>query len=128
MLRGYRAGRLAGVGRGGAARSLTSTLIGSIVTGLGGQIAVLVSGIIAARLLGPEDRGNLALLALIPLALSQLGSLGLPLALTYEFSRDEARARGALRNVARPALLLTAVLLAVHALIVLALASDRDTD
>jgi O-antigen/teichoic acid export membrane protein len=96
------------------------------MTGLGGQISVLVSGIIAARLLGPEDRGNLALLALIPLALSQLGSLGLPLALTYEFSHDEPRARGALRNVARPALVLTAVLLATHALIVIALTSERD--
>jgi O-antigen/teichoic acid export membrane protein len=126
MLGSHRTGGLSGVGRASGARSLTSTLIGSMMTGLGGQISVLVSGIIAARLLGPEDRGNLALLALIPLALSQLGNLGLPLALTYEFSRDEARARGALRNVTRPALVITAVLLAVHALIVLALTSERD--
>jgi O-antigen/teichoic acid export membrane protein len=102
-----------------------SVLISSIATGLAGQIAVLVSGVLAARLLGPEDRGNLALIALIPIALSQLGNLGLPLALTYEFSRNEATARGALGNLVRPALVLTATLVAVHAVIVLALAAHR---
>jgi FkbM family methyltransferase len=117
--------RFAGI-RPHATKSLTAILIGSVVTGLSGQIALLVSGVLAARLLGPEDRGNLALLVLIPMALSQLGSLGLPLALTYEFSRNEATARGSLHNLVRPALALMAALVVLHALIVLAFTANRD--
>jgi O-antigen/teichoic acid export membrane protein len=117
-------GRILGVSS--SRLSLMSALIGSIATGLAGQSAVLVSGVLTARLLGPEDRGNLALVILIPLALSTLGSLGLPLALTYEFSRNETIARGALRNLARPAVVLTGTLVGVHALIVLALVANRD--
>jgi O-antigen/teichoic acid export membrane protein len=129
MLGSNKAGRFLGVGAPSATtKTLTSTLIGSIMSGLGGQIAVLVSGVLAARLLGPEDRGNLALFVLIPLALSQLGNLGLPLAMTYEFSRDEGAARGALRNLARPALLLTAALVVVHGMIVIGLAAHRDVE
>jgi FkbM family methyltransferase len=110
-----------------ATKSLPAILISSIVTGLSGQVALLVSGVLAARLLGPEDRGNLALLVLIPMALSQLGSLGLPLALTYQFSRNERTARGSLHNVARPALALMSILVVVHALIILAFAANRDS-
>lgn len=106
--------------------SLTSTLIGSVITGLGGQLALLVSGIIAARMLGPENRGYLALLILIPVALSQLGCLGLPLAVTYEFSRSEHLGGGAVRNVARLAVGITLVLVAAHAVILVALVSGRD--
>jgi O-antigen/teichoic acid export membrane protein len=126
MPRSHKAGRDQGFGRSAATKTLTSILVNSVVTGLGGQIAVLVSGVIAARLLGPEDRGNLALFVLIPLALSQLGNLGLPLALTYEFSRNEATGRGAVKNLARPALVLTATLVAVHILAVIALAANRE--
>jgi O-antigen/teichoic acid export membrane protein len=128
MLRSDRAGRFPRIGVGATKGSLTSILINSVITGFGGQIAVLVSGVLAARLLGPEDRGNLALLVLIPIALSQLGSLGLPLALTFEFSRNELAGRGALRNLARPALGLTATLVAVHVIVVLFLAAHRDFD
>ncbi len=99
-----------------------------MATGLVGQVALVVSGILTARLLGPEDRGNLALLILIPVAISQLGSLGVPLAVTYEFSRDVEIARGTLRNIARPVILWTAVLVLIHAAILTALASGRDAD
>ncbi len=108
--------------------SRATPLIGSIVTSLGGQAAILVSGVIAARLLGPEDRGNLALLVLIPLAITQLGSLGLPLAVTYEFSKDVDLARGALRNIGRPVIIWTAALVILDAVITAALVSGRDAD
>ena len=110
------------------ASSLRSTLIGSVVTGVGGQLAVVVSGIIAARLLGPEDRGYLALLVLIPTALSQLGSLGLPLALTYELSMDERVGRGALKNIGRMATGVTLALVAIHAAILAILFGGREPD
>lgn len=95
---------------------------------MGGQLAVVVSGIIAARMLGPENRGYLALLILIPVALSQLGSLGLPLAVTYEFSRDERMGGGALRNIWRTATGIVLILLVIHAAILTVLVSGRALD
>jgi O-antigen/teichoic acid export membrane protein len=109
-------------------RALTFALVGSIATGLAGQFAVIVSGIIAARMLGPENRGNLALLLLIPIALSQLGNLGLPLAIAYELSRDSEVGRGALANVARPAFLLVAGMVLVHAAILVLLFRDQNVE
>ena len=123
-----RAGWFPRLGRSASTRRLSSHLISSIATSLGGQVALLVSGVLAARLLGPEDRGNLALLVLIPIALSQLGNLGLPLALTYQFSKEEVTARGALGHLVRPALSLTAALVAVHVVIVLVLVANRPVD
>lgn len=108
--------------------SLRSTLFGSVVTGLGGQLAVVVSGIIAARMLGPENRGYLALLVLIPTALSQLGSLGLPLAVTYEFSRDERGGAGALRNILRIATGNVLTLIVIHAAVLAVLVSSDRLD
>lgn len=108
--------------------SLRSALIGSVITGLGGQLAVVVSGIVAARMLGPENRGYLALLILIPTALSQLGSLGLPLAVTYEFSRDERLGRGALRNLWRTATGIALTLVVAHMAILVALMATHELD
>jgi O-antigen/teichoic acid export membrane protein len=118
------------LGRGAATSTaaLRSALIGSVITGLGGQFALVVSGIVAARMLGPENRGYLALLILIPTALSQLGSLGLPLAVTYEFSRDERLGRGTLRNLARMATGIVLTLVVAHAAILVALVASRELD
>jgi O-antigen/teichoic acid export membrane protein len=118
--------RVADAVRGRA--SLLSPLVGSVGTSLAGQVVILVSGVIAARLLGPEDRGNLALLILIPLAISQLGSLGVPLAVTYEFSKDVDLGRGTLRNIARPVIIWTAVLVLADAAITAILVLGRDVD
>lgn len=87
---------------------------GSVLSGFIGQGVVLVSGVIVARLLGPENRGYLALLALLPMILSQAGSLGLPLAMTYYISRDQARARAIAKTAAGAALLQVVVLVCVH--------------
>jgi len=108
--------------------SLRTSLIGSVATGLGGQLAVVVSGIIAARMLGPENRGYLALLVLIPTALAALGSLGLPLALTYEFSRDPRIGRGALQRVGGAATGITLTLVVIHAAILAVLVADGTPD
>jgi O-antigen/teichoic acid export membrane protein len=89
----------------------------SIFAGLLGQAALVVSGVLAARMLGVEDRGNLALLVLFPAVLSQIGSLGLPLATTYELSKHP-RARGELvRRLATPVAAQAVTLVLVHAAI-----------
>ena len=53
------------------------------------QIANLVTGILAARLLLPEGRGELALLLLWPILIAELGSLGLNTAVSYKSARRE---------------------------------------
>ena len=55
----------------------------TIFAGIAGQAVLVISGILVARALGPERRGYLALLVVFPAILSQLGSLGLPQAVTY---------------------------------------------
>lgn len=47
----------------------------------------IVSGVLAARLLGPVGRGELAVVIFLPLVLAPLGELELPRSLAYEVSR-----------------------------------------
>ena len=47
----------------------------------------VVSGVLAARLLGPTGRGELAVILSLPLLLVQIGELELPRSLAYETSR-----------------------------------------
>ena len=88
----------------------------------------MVSGVLAARILGVEDRGYLALFALFPAVLSQVGSLGLPLALTYQLSREPKRAAAAVRVLRAPALLQAVALTAVHAAILIGVFADDPGD
>ncbi|WP_022930334.1 lipopolysaccharide biosynthesis protein [Patulibacter americanus] len=106
---------------------LRSPQVRAIIDGLGSsvliQACVLISGIAAARLLGPGDRGNLALIWTVTLTLSQLGSLGLPLAVTKEAAQRDTDARALARELRRPVLVQIAVVSLVHAATVAALVS-----
>lgn len=59
----------------------------------------VISGVLAARLLGPEGRGELAIVTLWPLNLGLVGSLGLNQAVTY-FSAKEPEQRAAVWTLA----------------------------
>ena len=100
-------------------RRLRLAVAGSVATGLAGQAALMVSGPLLARMLGLDGRGYLASLVLWPVLIAQLGSLGLPLAVTYYIAQERtiaARvARAALRFAVPQALLLTAL----HAMVLL---------
>jgi O-antigen/teichoic acid export membrane protein len=72
----------------------------------------------AARLLGVEDRGNLAFLALVTYILAQAGGLGLPTAATYFLANKEYDAREILGAVLRPAVGLAAVWVPVQLLLI----------
>ena len=61
------------------------------------QALTLTSGVIAARALGVDGRGQLALLWLLPLILTQLGGIGLPQATTYFVARDSHNTTGIVR-------------------------------
>jgi O-antigen/teichoic acid export membrane protein len=60
----------------------------SVLTGIFGQGTTLLSGVLAARILGVEDRGYFALLAVFPTLCSSLLGLGFPLAVTYQIAAN----------------------------------------
>src|SRR4051812_30853910 len=95
--------------------SIARALGGAVFAGGALQGALLASGILAARLLGPDDRGHLAVLVLIPSLIAQLGGLGLPLAVTHFVARDDRTSRQVAAALWRPALIQTLVLTAIHA-------------
>jgi O-antigen/teichoic acid export membrane protein len=78
----------------------------AVVTNFAGgislQLALLVSGVVLTRSLGPTNRGHMALLILVSAVASQLGGLGVPYALTYAAARTPAAARRTLALVWRP--------------------------
>lgn len=110
------------------ARPLRRMLLASVLTGLAGQAALVVSGVLVARMLGVVDRGELALLAVIPTIIAQFGGLGLPLATTFEIARRPAIARPLLRRLSGFIALQAAVLTLLHAALLLLLVGGRDDD
>lgn len=93
-----RAGQLRQVASG-LRKSVDRTTVGTVSTGVLVQFALVLSGIIAARALGPEDRGRLALFQAIAIAGSFIISLGLPTAIAYWTAKDARLARPALASV-----------------------------
>jgi O-antigen/teichoic acid export membrane protein/O-antigen ligase len=69
------------------------SIVGSLAASGGLQLIVIVSGVLVARSLGPEDRGYLALLVVVSGVFALAGTLGLPSAVTYYIARDPADAR-----------------------------------
>lgn len=63
----------------------------SIATGLGGQFLLLISGPLAARILGVDGRGYLAALTAWSGVLAAVGTLGVPAACAYFLSRDSTQ-------------------------------------
>ena len=69
------------------------SVVGTLGASAGLQLIVIVSGVLVARSLGPEDRGYLALLIVISTVFAIAGTLGLPSAMTYYIARDPSQAR-----------------------------------
>jgi O-antigen/teichoic acid export membrane protein len=69
----------------------------AVATGFAVQAALVVTGVLVARMLGPDGRGYLAALILWPLVITQLGNLGIPSALTYSIARDSSASRALAR-------------------------------
>lgn len=94
----------------------------ALLSGMVLQFLLLISGVIAARLLGPHDRGLLALIWAVALTVVQLGCLGMPLAVTYELARGDVSVLSMVRLLRRGVLFQVAGLTAVLAVILAALA------
>lgn len=102
-------------------------MLGSLGSAVATQGFVLVTGILAARLLGPIDRGHLALIWTVTLVLSQLGTLGLPLAVTYEIAGGRATALSLLRDLGASVRRQIALVTALQALLILVLVATTST-
>ncbi len=88
------------------------------------QGSIVFSGILSARLLGPEARGYLALAILIPTVTALVGTFGLPSAVAYYTARAGSYVRPS-RSVVAFLIALTVLLTIVNAgLILLLFSSD----
>ncbi|MBJ7519188.1 MAG: oligosaccharide flippase family protein [Solirubrobacteraceae bacterium] len=74
-----------------------ATMLGVAAT----LVALLITGSLAARILGPTDRGYFALLVLVPSLVCQVGGLGISLALTHYVAAGEIGASQGLRLLRR---------------------------
>jgi O-antigen/teichoic acid export membrane protein len=83
------------------------------------QALLAGSGVLAARMLGVEGRGNFAFLVLIPSILTQAGGLGLPTAATYFLATGDYDSRQVLERLRRPALALAAGWVPIQLLLIL---------
>ena len=79
---------MVGVLQGFKKHPVRRATVASILTGICGQAFLLVSGVLAARILGVEDRGYLALLVVFPTLCSQLFGMGFPQAITYQLAAN----------------------------------------
>ena len=105
--------------------SVGRSVVGSLAASGGLQLLVIVSGVLVARSLGPEDRGYLALLIVISGVFGLLGTLGVPSAVTYYIARDPAQARRIVSSLAWLAVLQVVVVVVLQAAALAALvASD----
>ncbi len=89
-------------------------MIGSLLSSVAAQAALIVSGVLVARMLGVEDRGYLALLILTQVIISQLGGLGLPISAGYFVAREPARARAIAHSLAGAYLSQALCIVGVH--------------
>jgi O-antigen/teichoic acid export membrane protein len=97
----------------------------SLGTGFLIQGFLAVSGPFAARVLGVEDRGYLALLIILPSVMWQIGTMGLPFALPFFLAREQGHERSILRRVRGTVIVQTLALVALHAVIVFAIAAGE---
>jgi O-antigen/teichoic acid export membrane protein len=81
--------QLIGAGEGHQRRAAIGTVATNLLIGGVG----LLSGLLAARLLGPQGRGELAAIQTWPVILAMLTSAGLPEALTFSCATEPERSR-----------------------------------
>ena len=92
----------------------------SVSIGLLGQGTLVISGVLLARLLGPQDRGYVALLMLWPIVIAKVGELGVPTAAAYYIAREPKSFSNIVRLVGRIAKRQVPLLLLCHLLILVA--------
>jgi O-antigen/teichoic acid export membrane protein len=97
----------------------TTSVLHNISGAAGIQLSLLVSGILSARLLGPQGRGYYAILSVIPSAVGQLGAVGMSLAATYYLSSGAIAGSELIQLLRRPAFVQLTLLTLINSAIVL---------
>ncbi|MHB8656592.1 MAG: lipopolysaccharide biosynthesis protein [Solirubrobacteraceae bacterium] len=94
----------------------------NVVKSLGGsfgtQLALLISGVANARILGVLDRGRSALILLLATVLPMIGTLGMPLSVTYWIARQRSVGRALVRRMRRVIVAQIAAIFVLHAIVV----------
>jgi enterobacterial common antigen flippase len=100
----------------------------SILAGLASQVFLLVSGIFIARLLGPDGRGHLALLNLIPALLTYMGLIGLPQSISSLLAKNKSQAIPLLHDMNKAFLLQWLLVGIVYVLVPIGYIANKDHD
>lgn len=100
------------------------TMLGTVAAGVLAQLGLVVSGIIAARALGPSDRGYLAAFQAVAIAGSFILALGVPVAVAYYVAHDTRIARSSVRRLGRIIALQVAASVVIPALVFLIAFAD----
>lgn len=108
------------------ARGMSWPAVLSLSSGTVNQFALIVTGVLAARALGPEGRGTQALLALLPFVLSQVGTLGLPAAVVYFAGISGVSSRSLVLLLRRPVATQAVVSSVVQVAVLLVIAQVYD--
>ncbi len=111
-----------------ASSALQRATAGSLAVSMSGQLTLLASGVFGARILGVTNRGHLALLLLLVSIVTQLGSLGLPLALTYWTAREGGFSRRSHLWIVSFGIKQVPLVTALHAAILVALFADSSPE
>lgn len=112
--------RLAVLRRFGVVSPVRRAALGTTGGALFNQGMLIVSGSLSARLLGPTDRGHLALLVLVPSVLGIAGSFGLAYAVTYFVAQAPPATTRVLSSIQRELILQLIVVTGLHVVITLA--------
>jgi O-antigen/teichoic acid export membrane protein len=98
----------------------------TLATSIVAQGLTMISGILAARALGVEGRGALAVLWLIPVTLVLLGGIGIPQATTFYVAKELGNAKGVARLSIRLTLVIAIVLTGLYSLGLVVFLGDGD--
>ncbi len=94
-------------------------MLHNVGAAVGVQFALLVSGTLSARLLGPEGRGYAAILTAWPSAIGQLGAVGMSLAATYYLSSQRIGGRELVTLLRRAAAWQISILFVINASVII---------
>jgi O-antigen/teichoic acid export membrane protein len=100
-------------------------MTGSMATAVMSQLVLVASGVVVARALGPESRGVLALVFVLSALATQIGSLGIPVAVTYWIAAEGVSPRALLRGLRAFRGLQSAAVLSAHALLIVVVLEPR---
>lgn len=97
----------------------------SFLSGVAVQGLLLITGILAARILGEEGRGQQALIWIVALTAVQVGMLGLPVALTYEVAKGRATVQQLLKHITSIAFAQIALVVISYSALMVLVFDDR---